>query len=50
MQKIQNAGGIQQYEPLVKKSLTAMLEPKFPQIPKEIIPTIVVFWAHVGDY
>ena len=50
VQKIQNAGGIQQYEALVKKSLTAMLEPKLPQIPKEIIPTIVVFWAHVGDY
>ena len=50
MQKIQNAGGIQQYEALVKKSLTAMLEPKFPQIPKEIIPTIVGFWAHAGNY
>ena len=50
VQKIQNAGGIQRYEALVKKSLTAMLEPKFPQIPKEIIPTIVEFWAHVGDY
>ena len=50
VQKIQNAGGIQRYEALVKKSLTAMLEPKLPQIPKEIIPTIVEFWAHVGDY
>ena len=50
VQKIQNAGGIQRYEALVKKPLTAMLEPKFPQIPKEIIPTIVEFWAHVGDY
>ena len=50
VQKIQNAGGIQQYEALVQKSLTAMLEPKFPQIPKEIIPTIVEFWAHPGDY
>ena len=50
VQKIQKAGGIRPYEALVKKSLTAMLEPKFPQIPKEIIPTIVEFWAHVGDY
>ena len=50
VQKIQNAGGIQRYEALVKKSLTAMLEPKLPQIPKEIIPTIVEFWAHAGDY
>ena len=50
VQKIQKAGGIRPYEALVKKSLTAMLEPKLPQIPKEIIPTIVEFWAHVGDY
>ena len=48
MQTIQNAGGIKQYEALVKKSLTAMLEPKLPQIPKET--TIVEFWAHAGDY
>ena len=50
VQKIQKAGGIRPYEALVKKSLTAMLEPKLPQIPKEIIPTIVEFWAHAGDY
>ena len=50
VQIIQKAGGIRPYEALVKKSLTAMLEPKLPQIPKEIIPTIVEFWAHAGDY
>ena len=27
-----------------------MLVPKFPQIPAEVIPTIVEFWAHAGDY
>ena len=31
-------------------SLAALLEPKFPQIPAEVIPTIVEFWAHPGDY
>ncbi len=50
LQKIKSAGGFRRYEALVKKSLTAMLEPKLPQIPKEIIPTIVEFWAHAGDY
>ena len=48
--KIQRAGGFKQYEAQVKKSLAAMLVPKFPQIPAEIIPTIVEFWAHAGDY
>ena len=48
--KIQRAGGFKQYEAQVKKSLAAMLVPKFPQIPAEVIPTIVEFWAHAGDY
>ena len=50
VQKIQEAGGFRQYEALCKKSLIALLEPKFPQIPAEVIPTIVEFWAHPGDY
>ena len=48
--KIQRAGGFRRYEAQVKKSLAAMLVPKFPQIPAEVIPTIVEFWAHAGDY
>ena len=48
--KIDRAGGFKQYEAQVKKSLAAMLVPKFPQIPAEVIPTIVEFWAHAGDY
>jgi hypothetical protein len=48
--KIQRAGGFRKYEAQVKKSLAAMLVPKFPQIPAEFIPTIVEFWAHAGDY
>ena len=27
-----------------------LAQPKFPQIPAEVIPTIVEFWAHAGDY
>ncbi len=48
--KIDRAGGFKQYEAQVKKSLAAMLVPKFPQIPAEVIPTIVEYWAHAGDY
>ena len=48
--KVRRAGGFKQYEAQVKKSLAAMLVPKFPQIPAEVIPTIVEFWAHAGDY
>ena len=48
--KVQRAGGFRQYEAQVKRSLAAMLVPKFPQIPAEVIPTIVEFWAHAGNY
>ena len=48
--KVRRAGGFKQYEAQVKKSLAATLVPKFPQIPAEVIPTIVEFWAHAGDY
>ena len=48
--KIKSAGGFRQYEAQVKRSLAAMLVPKFPKIPAEVIPTIVEFWAHAGDY
>ena len=50
MLKIQRAGGFKQYEAQVKKSLAAMLVPKFQLIPAEVILTIVEFWAHAGDY
>ncbi len=50
LQKIKSAGGFKQYEAQVKKSLAATLVPKFPQIPAEVIPTVVEFWAHAGDY
>ena len=50
VQKIQKAGGFRQYEALCKKAFIALLEPKFPQVPAEVIPTIVEFWAHPGDY
>ena len=27
-----------------------MLAPKLPRIPKDVIPLVVDYWAHVGDY
>ena len=50
LRKVRRAGGFRQYETQVTKSLAAIFEPKFPQLPAEVIPTIVAFWAHVGDY
>jgi len=31
-------------------SVIKTLVPKFPRLPAEIVPLIVQFWAHVGDY
>ena len=50
LERIQRAGGFRKYETLVTKSLARIFIPKFPQLPAEVIPTIVQFWAHVGDY
>ena len=50
LHKVRRAGGFPQYETQVTKSLAAIFEPKFPKLPAEVIPTIVAFWAHVGDY
>ena len=47
---LQTSFRLKQYEAQVKKSLAATLVPKFPQIPAEVIPTVVEFWAHAGDY
>ncbi len=50
LHKVRRAGGFRQYETQVTKSLAEIFEPKFPKLPAEVIPTIVAFWAHVGDY
>ncbi len=44
------SGGYPQYERKCIKSLTAMLTPKFPQLPEALIPTIVQFAFHPGMY
>ena len=48
--KIEAAGGWKKYERAHLRSLSATFVPKFPHLPAEIVPLIVQFWAHVGDY
>ena len=44
------AGGYVPYERAHRKKLAAIFTPKFPQLPEEVVPTVVGFWAHVGHY
>ena len=44
------AGGYVPYARAHRKKLAAIFIPKFPQLPEEVVPTIVNFWAHVGHY
>ena len=50
LKKVDDAGGIKKYEKAHLARLVAMLVPKFPQLPAEIVPNIVMHWAHVGNY
>ena len=50
LKKVNDAGGIKMYEKAHLARLVAMLVPKFPQLPAEIVPNIVMHWAHVGNY
>jgi len=50
LRKIDAAGSFQNYERAHLRSLSATFVPKFPRLPAEIVPLIVQFWAHVGDY
>ena len=44
------AGGYVPYERAHHKKLAAIFTPKFPQLPEEVVPTIVEFWAFLGHY
>ena len=50
IQKVVAAGGFVPYERAHRASLAAIFVPKFPQLPEEIVPRIVAFWAHTGFY
>jgi len=49
-QEIAASGGFKKYEQKHREDLVAMLAPKLPQIPKDVIELVVNYWAHVGDY
>ena len=42
------AGGYVAYEKAHRAKLAAIFVPKLLQLPAEVIPTIVGFWAHLG--
>ena len=44
------AGGYVPYERAHRKRLAAIFTPKFPQLPEDVVLTVVEFWAHVGHY
>ena len=48
--KVIAAGSWAAYERAHRTRLTKVLAPKFPQIPAEIVPTIVAFAFHTGWY
>ena len=48
--KVVAAGSWAAYERAHRARLTKVLEPKFPQIPAEIVPTIVAYAFHTGLY
>ena len=50
IQKVVAAGGFVPYERAHRASLAAIFVPRFPQLPEEIVPRIVAFWAHTGFY
>ena len=47
---IRAAGGYVPYARAHRQRLAAIFVPKFPQIPAEVVPTIVEFWAFLGHY
>ena len=49
-QEIAASGGFQKFEQKHREDLVATLAPKLQQIPKDLIPLVVNYWAHVGDY
>ena len=44
------AGGYVPYERAHRKRLAAIFTSKFPQLPEDVVLTVVEFWAHVGHY
>ena len=50
LQKVLSAGSFTNYAKAHRASLLAILAPKFPQLPKDMVSVVIDFWAHVGFY
>ena len=44
------AGSFANYAKAHRARLLAILAPKFPHLPKEMVSVVIGFWAHVGFY
>ncbi len=50
IEKIAAAGSWAAYERQHRARLVRTFVPKFPRLPPDVIPTIVAFGFHTGDY
>ena len=50
LQKVLSAGSFANYAKAHRARLLAILAPKFPHLPKEMVSVVIGFWAHVGFY
>ena len=50
LEKVAGAGSWAAYERAHRTRLARVFIPKLQQIPEEIIPTVIEFWAHTGYY
>ena len=50
LQKVLSAGSFANYVKAHRARLLAILAPKFPHLPKEMVSVVIDFWAHVGFY
>ena len=50
LEKVAAAGSWAAYERAHRARLARVFIPKLQQIPEEVIPTVIEFWAHTGYY
>ena len=50
LQKVLSAGSFANYAKAHRARLLAILAPRFPHLPKEMVSVVIGFWAHVGFY
>ena len=50
LQKVHDTGGFKAYEKQHLQAMTAIYEPKFPQLPKEVVRHLMTFCFHLGFY